>query len=45
MFRKIIRDAIAAAQRGDRLKGMVPKGREEEIVYFDSFTGVRKSGR
>jgi 5,5'-dehydrodivanillate O-demethylase len=45
MFRKIIRDAIAAAQRGDRLKGMVPKGREEEIVYFDSFTGVRKSSR
>ena len=45
MFRKIIRDAIVAAQRGDRPKGIVPKGGEKEIVYFDSFTGVRKNSR
>jgi len=43
MFRKIVRDAIAAALNGGRPKGIVPKGREKEIVYFDSFTGVRKT--
>ncbi|HEY3304626.1 MAG TPA: Rieske 2Fe-2S domain-containing protein [Candidatus Binatia bacterium] len=43
MFRKIVRGAIVAALKGDRPKGVVPKGREKEIVYFDSFTGVRKS--
>ncbi|MGH7770319.1 MAG: Rieske 2Fe-2S domain-containing protein [Candidatus Binatia bacterium] len=45
MFRKIVRDAIAAALNGDRPKGGVPKGQEKEIVFFDSFTGVRKSAR
>lgn len=45
MFRKIVRDAIAAALKGDRPKGIVPKGQEKEIVFFDSFTGVRKSTR
>jgi hypothetical protein len=43
MFRKIVRDAIAAALKGDRPKGTVPKGKEKETVFFDSFTGVRKS--
>jgi hypothetical protein len=42
-FRKVIRDAIEAAQKGDRPKGVVPKERENETVFFDSFTGVRKS--
>jgi phenylpropionate dioxygenase-like ring-hydroxylating dioxygenase large terminal subunit len=45
MFRKIVRDAIAAALKGDRPKGIVSKGQEKEIVFFDSFTGVRKSTR
>jgi phenylpropionate dioxygenase-like ring-hydroxylating dioxygenase large terminal subunit len=43
MFRKIVRDAIIAALKGERPKGVVANGREKEIVYFDSFTGVRKS--
>jgi len=43
MFRRIVLDAIVAAQKGDPPKGTVPKGQEKEIVYFDSFTGVRKS--
>jgi phenylpropionate dioxygenase-like ring-hydroxylating dioxygenase large terminal subunit len=45
MFRKIVRDAIAAALNGGRPKGTVPEGRGNEIVFFDSFTGVRKSAR
>jgi len=43
MFRRIVRDAIVAARKGDRPKGTVPKGQEKEVVYFDSFTGVRKN--
>jgi 5,5'-dehydrodivanillate O-demethylase len=41
MFRRIIREAIAAAQKGARPKGVVPKEKASEVVYFDSFTGVR----
>jgi hypothetical protein len=43
MFRRIIREAIAAAQKGDRPKGALPKEKASEVVYFDSFTGVRKT--
>jgi 5,5'-dehydrodivanillate O-demethylase oxygenase subunit len=43
MFRRIIRDAIIAAQKGERPKGVLPKEKASEIVYFDSFTGVRKA--
>jgi 5,5'-dehydrodivanillate O-demethylase oxygenase subunit len=45
LFRRIIRDAIAAAQKGERPKGVLPKEKASEIVYFDSFTGVRKTSR
>ena len=43
MFRRIIREAIAAAQKGERPKGVPPKEKASEIVYFDSFTGMRKA--
>ncbi len=43
MFRRIVRDAIIAAQKGERPKGVLPKNKASEIVYFDSFTGVRKA--
>jgi 5,5'-dehydrodivanillate O-demethylase len=43
MFRRIIREAIAAAQKGQRPKGVLPKEKASEVVYFDSFTGVRKA--
>lgn len=45
LFRRIIRDAIAAAQKGERPKGVRTKDKASEIVYFDSFTGVRKTAR
>jgi 5,5'-dehydrodivanillate O-demethylase len=45
LFRRIIRDAIAAAQKGERPKGVLPEERASEIVTFDSFTGVRKTSR
>ena len=45
LFRRIIRDAIAAAQKGERPKGVLPKEKASEIVIFDSFTGVRKTSR
>ncbi len=44
MFRRIIREAITIALRGGRPKGVLPKEQEEEIIYFDSFTGMRKNG-
>ncbi len=43
MFRRIVREAIAAAQKGERPKGVVPQEKASEVVYFDSFTGVRKA--
>ena len=43
MFRRIIRDAIAAAQKGQRPKGVLPREKSAEVVFFDSFTGVRKA--
>jgi phenylpropionate dioxygenase-like ring-hydroxylating dioxygenase large terminal subunit len=43
IFRRLVREAIATALKGGRPKGVLPKQREQEIVYFDSFTGVRKS--
>ena len=43
MFRRIIREAIVAAQKGQRPKGVLPKEKASEVVYFDSFTGVRKA--
>lgn len=44
MFRRIIREAITIALSGGRPKGVLPKKQEEEIIYFDSFTGMRKNG-
>jgi phenylpropionate dioxygenase-like ring-hydroxylating dioxygenase large terminal subunit len=41
LFRKIVSGAIAAALNGDRPKGVLPKGRGEEMMRFDSFAGVR----
>ena len=43
MFRRIIRDAIAAAQKGQRPKGVLPREKSAAVVFFDSFTGVRKA--
>jgi phenylpropionate dioxygenase-like ring-hydroxylating dioxygenase large terminal subunit len=42
MFRKMIREAIVTTPKGGRPKGVLSKDREEEVIYFDSFTGVRK---
>ncbi|MGH7825645.1 MAG: Rieske 2Fe-2S domain-containing protein [Candidatus Binatia bacterium] len=41
LFRRIVRDAIAAALKGERPKGVLPEGREEEMIRLDSFAGVR----
>lgn len=43
LFRRIVREAIQAAHNGGRPKGVVAEGQEKEIVYYDSFTGVRKA--
>jgi hypothetical protein len=43
IFRRLVREAIATALKGGRPKGVLPRQKEQEIVYFDSFTGVRKS--
>jgi hypothetical protein len=43
IFRRLVREAIATALKGGRPKGVLTQQKEQEIVYFDSFTGVRKS--
>ncbi len=41
LFRKIVRDSIAAALRGERPKGVFPSESAEDIVRLNSFAGVR----
>ncbi len=44
MLRRIVREAIGAAARGGRPKGVLPHERADEIVHLDCFTGVRLKG-
>ena len=41
MLRRIVRDAIAAALRGGRPKGVLAQEQAAEMVQLDCFTGVR----
>ena len=43
LFRRIVREAIMTALRGGRPKGVLANGQDKEIIYFDSFTGVRET--
>jgi 5,5'-dehydrodivanillate O-demethylase len=40
-LRKLVQQAVAAAQRGERPKGVLPPEQADRVVRFDSFVGVR----
>jgi hypothetical protein len=44
LIRKIILNAIEAAQNKRTPKGLVPPERADELVKIDSFTGLRAKG-
>ena len=44
LLRRLVREAIEKTAKGKQPKGAVPRERADELVYLDSFTGVRPRG-
>jgi hypothetical protein len=44
LHRKIILNAVRAAQNGEVPKGVVRRGKADELIQIDSFTGIRPKG-
>jgi phenylpropionate dioxygenase-like ring-hydroxylating dioxygenase large terminal subunit len=44
MLRRIVLQAIGAAVKGKKPKGVLPRKRADEMVQLDSFTGLRPRG-